>query len=130
MRGLERARDSVDRARALRDQAVAAQAELAERTRRGPGAAARTAGKLGRHEAHRAELRAQLDSAGERVAATARGLREATQALAEAQKQVEQALRAREAVESQRQADDKQETRKRDRREQAASDDRWRPPKR
>jgi hypothetical protein len=130
MRALQRARDALDRARALRDQAVAAQVAIAERMQKLSGATARTAGRLGQRDAYRAQLRGQLDAAGERVRVTARGIRDAAHALGEAQKQVEQALRAREAVESQQKAADKQESRKRDRREQAASDDRWRPPKR
>jgi flagellar biosynthesis chaperone FliJ len=130
MRALKRARDVVDRAGALRDQALLAQSAVAERLAALTPAGARTAGKLGQRDAYRAQLRTELDAAGKRVEATTRGLGEANHALGEAQKQVEQALRAREAVESQRRTEDKQETRKRDRREQAASDDRWRPKKR
>jgi hypothetical protein len=43
---------------------------------------------------------------------------------------VELALRTREAAEAQRDADDKATARKRERRDQAATDDRWRPPRR
>jgi len=44
--------------------------------------------------------------------------------------EVERALRTREAAKAQRDADDKADARKRERRAQAASDDRWRPPRR
>jgi hypothetical protein len=128
--GLQRARDVVDRAKVARDQAVAAQQALAARMREVHAAAARTAGRLGQRDAYRARLRSQLDAAGERVNATARSLRDATNALTEQQKRVELALRTREAAEAQRAADDKAEARKRERRDQAASDDRWRPPRR
>ena len=59
-----------------------------------------------------------------------RTVRETTTAVAAAQELVERALRARDAAEAQRTADDKAETRRRERRDQAASDDRWRPPRR
>ena len=130
MRALGRARDGVGRARAAHEQAVAARAALTERLQRLHAATARTAGQLGQRDHYRAQLRAQLDGAGERVQATARALREATRALAAAQTEVELALRAREAAEAQRDTDDKTEARKRERRDQAASDDRWRPPRR
>ena len=93
-------------------------------------AAARTAGQLGQRDHYRAQLRAQLDSAGDRLDATARASRDATHAVAVAQQQLELALRTREAAEAQRDADDKADARKRERRDQAASDDRWRPPRR
>jgi hypothetical protein len=130
MRALERARDAAERARVTRDQAVAARAALNERMQRLNAAAARTAGQLGQRDHYRAQLRSQLDGAGERLNATARAWRDATNAVAAAQQQVEQALRAREAAEAQREADDKADARKRERRDQAASDDRWRPPRR
>lgn len=130
MRGLQRAREAAERARAGRDQAVAARAALAERMQRLDGVTARTAGRLGQRDHYRAGLRAQLDGAGARVEVTARALREATHAVAAAQAAVERALRARNAAEAQRDADDKAEARKRERRAQAASDDRWRPPRR
>jgi phage shock protein A len=130
MRALERARDAAERARAAREQAIAAQAAIAERMHRLHAASARTAGRLGLRDVFRAQLRAQLDGAAERVNATARAWRDASQALADAQRQLEQALRARKAVEAQRDADDKAEARLRERRDQAASDDRWRPPRR
>jgi hypothetical protein len=129
-RGLARSREAADRARAARDQAVAAQAALTERMQRLHAAAARTAGQLGQREAYRAQLRGQLASAGERVQVTARALRDTLAAVTDAQHKVEQALRAREAAEAQRDADDKLEARKRERRDQAAADDRWRPPRR
>ena len=130
MRALQRARDAAERARAGRDQAVAARRAIAERMQRLNGMATRTAGRLGQRDHYRAGLRAQLDGAGARVEATARALRDATQAVTAAQAEVERALRARDAAEAQRDADDKAEARKRERRAQAASDDRWRPPRR
>jgi hypothetical protein len=129
-RALQRARDAAERARATRDQAFAARAALTERMQRLNAAAARTAGQLGQRDHYRSQLRAQLDGAGERLNATARAWRDANRAIAVAQQQVEQALRAREAAEAQRNADDKADARKRERRDQAASDDRWRPPRR
>jgi hypothetical protein len=130
MRALQRARDGADRARAGRDQAVAARAALSERMQKLNAAAARTAGRLGLRDHYRAQLRAQLHAAGDRVNATGRALREATHVVTAAQTEVERALRARDAAEAQRDADDKAEARKRERRAQAASDDRWRPPRR
>ena len=130
MRALERSRDAAERARLTRDQAVAARAGLLERMQRLHAAAARTAGQLGQRDHYRAQLRAQRDGAADRVEMTARAWREATHAVTLAQEQVELALRAREAAEAQRDADDKADARKRERRDQAAADDRWRPPRR
>ena len=130
MRALQRARDGAERARIGRDQAVAARAALTDRMSKLNAAAARTAGRLGMRDHYRAQLRSQPDAAGERVNATGRVLREATNAIEAAQRQVEQALRARDAAEAQRDADDKADARKKERRAQAASDDRWRPPRR
>lgn len=130
MRALQRARDGAERARIGRDQAVAARSALAERMSKLNAAAARTAGRLGMRDHYRAQLRSQLDAAGERVNATGRVLREATNAIEAAQRQVEQALRSRDAAEAQRDADDKADARKKERRAQAASDDHWRPPRR
>lgn len=130
LRGLQQARDAVERANVAREQAVSAQHALLERMQRLHAAAARTAGRLGQRDVYRAQLRTQLDGAGERVAATGRAVRDAGQALADAQARVEQALRAREAAEAQRAGDDKADARKRERRDQAAIDDRWRPPRR
>jgi hypothetical protein len=130
MRALERARDSAERARVTRDQAVAARAALTERMQRLNAAAARTAGQLGQRDHYRAQLRSQLDGAADRLETTARACRDANLAVATAQQQVELALRSREAAETQRDADDKADARKRERRDQAASDDRWRPPRR
>jgi hypothetical protein len=130
LRRLQAARDVVERAKVARDQAVSAQQALAARMRELHAATARTAGRLGQREVYRAQLRAQLDTAADRVNATARALRDASNGVGDAQARVEQALRAREAVEAQRAADDKAEARKRERRDQAASDDRWRPPRR
>jgi hypothetical protein len=130
LRMLQRAKQEADRAQGARDQALALQAALTERMQRLHAASARTAGQLGRHDLYRRQLRAEVETATARVQATERALRTANQALGAAQEKVEQALRAREAVEAQRSADDKAESRKRERRDQAASDDRWRPPKR
>jgi hypothetical protein len=130
MRGLQRARDAADQARAVHDQAVAKQTAIDERMARLQKTRARTAGQLERRDHFRAELQALLDGAAERVAATERALREATELIASAQQLVERALRAREGAEAQRDADDKADARRRERRDQAASDDRWRPPKR
>ncbi len=130
MRALRRARDAAERAHASREQALAARAALTERMQRLNAAAARTAGRLGLRDHYRAQLRAQLDSAGARLDATARTVRDATGAVTAAQAEVELALRAREAVEAHRDADDKAEARRRERRDQAASDDHWRPPRR
>jgi len=130
MRALQRARDGAERARAGRDQAMAARGALNDRMSRLNAAAARTAGRLGMRDHYRAQLRTQLEAAGERVNATARALRDANHAVDAAQRQVEQALRARDAAEAQRDANDKADARKRERRDQAASDDRWRPPRR
>jgi hypothetical protein len=57
-------------------------------------------------------------------------MRTALQGLTEAQERVEQALRARQAAEKQRAAEDKALARRRERQDQAATDDRWRPPRR
>ncbi|HWE26879.1 MAG TPA: hypothetical protein VHB97_02705 [Polyangia bacterium] len=130
LRVLQRARDAAERAHATRDQAVAARAALQERMQRLHAKAARTAGQLGLRDHYRAQLRSQLDSVDERMRATGRAFRAATQAVAAAQQQVELALRAREAAEAQRNADEKLDARKRERRDQAAADDRWRPPRR
>jgi len=130
MRALQRARDGTERARVGRDQAVAARAALTERMQQLNAAAARTAGRLGLRDHYRSRLRAQLEAASQRVEATSRALREATHAVTAAQAEVERALRTREAAEAQRDADDKADARKRERRAQAASDDRWRPPRR
>jgi hypothetical protein len=130
MRVLQRAREAVERARVANDQALAARAALTERMHRLNAATARTAGQLGQRDSHRAQLRAQLDGAGERIAVTARAWRDASNAVTVAQEQVELALRTREAAEAQRDADDKASARKRERRDQAATDDRWRPPRR
>jgi hypothetical protein len=130
MRALQRARDAADRAEAARDQAVAARATLDDRLRRLPPATSRTAGQLRLRDQFRTQLRGRLAAAGERVSTTGRALRAALDAVALAQREVELALRAREAAEAQRSADDKSDARKRERRDQAAADDRWRPPRR
>lgn len=130
MRGLQRARDAADRATLVRERALAKQSAIAERIGRLQEAAARTVGQLGRRDQYRQELRTLLDSAVERVETSMRTIRETTTAVTAAQELVERALRARDAAEAQRTADDKAETRRRERRDQAASDDRWRPPRR
>jgi hypothetical protein len=130
MRGLQRARDAADRARTVRDHALARQTAIGERLQRLEEAAARTAGQLGRRDHYRAELRALSQGAAERVATSERTLRESTNLIGAAQAQVERAVRARDAAEAQRDADDKADARRRERRDQAANDDRWRPPRR
>ena len=129
MRGLKRARDLADRARAAHERALAKQATIDGRIERLREAAADTAGQLERRERYRAELRALLEGASTRVAASERALRESDTMIQSAQTLVERALRARDAAEAQRSADDKAEARRRERRDQAASDDRWRPRK-
>ncbi len=130
MRELQRARDAADRARTVRDHALASQTAIGERMQRLHEAATRTAGQLGRRDHYRAQLRALLDAAAERVATSERTVRESTKLIAAAQALVERAVRAREAAEAQRDADDKADARRRERRDQAANDDRWRPPRR
>jgi hypothetical protein len=130
MRGLQRARDAADRARVVRDQALAKQGTIGQRMQRLQELAASTAGQLDRRDRYRAELRALLDSAAARVATSERALRESTSLIATAQEVVERAVRARDAAEAQRDADDKADARRRERRDQAANDDRWRPPRR
>jgi len=130
LRGLQRARDACERARAARDRALAAETAIGERMQRLQQVTAGTAGQLGRRDRYRAELRALLDGAAERVATGERGVRESTQGVAAAQQLVERAVRARDAAEAQRDADGKAEARRRERRDQAANDDRWRPPRR
>jgi len=130
MRGLQRARDAAERATALRDKAQAKHAAIRERMQRLQGVGARTAGQLGRRDRYGADLRALLAGAAAQVDASLRAIRETTHAVTAAQELVERAVRAREAAEAQRAADDKADARRRERRDQAASDDRWRPPKR
>lgn len=130
VRALQRARDAAERARATRDQAVAARAALEERGRRTEVSAPRSAGRLGLRDHYRTRLRAQLDTAAERIDAATVALRAADEAVSAAQYAVELTLRAREAAEAQRSADDKRDARKRARRDQAAADDMWRPPRR
>jgi hypothetical protein len=131
MRGLNRAREAVERATKGRDAALAQQAGLAQRLQALSAAAVRTtAGLLAQREVYRMQLRKQLEAAGERVQAAERGVAEAVRGRDAAQRTVEQALRAREAAEAQRDATKTAESRRRERRDQAASDDRWRPPRR
>jgi hypothetical protein len=131
MRGLDRARQALDRATETRDDAIAARAELAMRMQReGTSRGPTTAGALVTREAYRSQLRIQVAASDERLRAGERALREALQALTEAQQRVEQALRARQAAQKQRAAEDKAQARRRERQDQAATDDRWRPPRR
>jgi hypothetical protein len=131
MRALERARQAVDRATEARERAMASRATLAQRKEELRATPDRvTAGALVNREAYRAQLRAELEAADERVRARQHELRDAVHELTQAQKQVEQALRAREAAQKQRAAEDKALARRRERRDQAATDDRWRPPRR
>ena len=103
---------------------------LYERLQRLPPDGPRTAGALRRRDNQRAQLRAHLAAATEQVTAAARTLRDCERTLDEAQRALEQALRAREAAKSHRDSEEKTESRRRERRDQAASDDRWRPPRR
>lgn len=131
MRALGRAREAAERAQQARDRALAGETSLRARLQQlQAGAARTTAGSLGRRDAFAAALRGQLLAASERTRSAERALREAARAVTAAQGQVERALRAREAAEAQRDAEDKAEARRRERRDQAASDDGWRPPRR
>ena len=131
MRALERARQEVERATATRDHAVAARGELLGRLARAGARSGRaTAGALVTRDAYRGDLRTRQAAMEERIRVEERALQVALDGLTEAQKQVEQALRAREATERQRAAEDKALARRRERRDQAATDDRWRPPRR
>jgi hypothetical protein len=131
MRGLERARQAVERATGARDRARAEMSELSQRMEQSRAGSGRmTVGALVARDGYRTQLRTLLAGAEERVRAGERALRDALRGLTEAQQQVERALRAREAAERQRSAQDKTLARQRERRDQAATDDRWRPPRR
>jgi hypothetical protein len=131
MRGLERARQALERATEARDRALAVRAELAQQLERtGASRGRTTAGTLVTRDAYRAQLRGQAATADEELRAAERALRQALHGLTAAQHQVEQALRGRQAAERQRTAEDKALARRRERRDQAATDDRWRPPRR
>jgi len=134
MRALEQARRAVERATEARDQAVATRdlvaKQLAEATGAGGQRGRITAGTLVTRDAYRGELRSLREAADERLRAGEWALQGAMDALTAAQKQMEQALRARQATERQRTAEDKALARRRERRDQAATDDRWRPPRR
>jgi chromosome segregation ATPase len=129
-RRLRQARDGVERATAAREAAVGAWAALKQRLERLAAASGHTtAGTLSRRDAFRAQLRKQLDAARARVDGTQRVIKQAFRDLEAAQKALEQALRARQATEVQRDAAETAEARRRERRDQSASDDRWRPPR-
>jgi hypothetical protein len=131
MRALEAARQAVDRATGARNHAVTARAELAERMERLRATAGKTtAGQLVARDTYRGELRELARAGDERVRAAERALGEALRGLSQAQLQVEQALRSRQATQRQRTVEDKALARRRERRDQAATDDRWRPPRR
>ena len=134
MRGLADARAAVDRAEAERATAVAAWGALQARLRATAGGARDgrgrvRAGELAAREAFAGELRAQLAVAQTRREATERQVRQAVQGVTAAQQRLEQALRTREAAGLQREAEEKAGARRRERRDQAAADDRWRPPR-
>jgi hypothetical protein len=131
MRGLKQARQVVEGATATRDRVAGERAALAsEMERVGASRARTTVGALVTRETYRRQLRQQLADAEERNRAAERAVRAALKGLAEAQQRVEQALRARQAAEKQRAAEDKALARRRERQDQAATDDRWRPPRR
>jgi hypothetical protein len=131
MRSLNRAREGVERATKGREAALAAVVGLKQRLHALSTASARTtAGTLAQREVYRTQLRKQLDAANLRLQKSERGVAEALRVRDTAQKALEQALRAREAAEAQREATETAESRRRERRDQAASDDRWRPPRR
>jgi hypothetical protein len=131
MRGLEQAREVVEQATDRRDRAVAARSELAaEMEQLGASRPRTTAGALVTREAYRGQVRKRLAAADERVRTAEGALRAALQGLTEVQQRVEQALRARQAAQKQRAAEDKALARRRERQDQAATDDRWRPPRR
>jgi hypothetical protein len=135
MRGLAEARAAVDRAETARAAAVAAWDALQARLREsavGDGRGrrrVRRVGELAAREAFAGELRAQLGAVQARREALERQVRQALQGVTAAQQRVEQALRAREAAGLQREAEEKAGVRRRERRDQAAADDRWRPPR-
>jgi hypothetical protein len=129
MRGLADARAAVDRAEGARAAARAAHRELAERLRKPAGGGRVRVADLAAREAFAGELRERLRAAATRLEAAERGLALALRAVTAAQERLEQALRAREAAGLQRDAEDKAMARRRERRDQAAADDRWRPPR-
>lgn len=131
MRALNRAREAVERATQGRDAALGVLAGLGQRLQALSAATAQTtAGSLAQREIYRTQLRRQIDAAKGRLHAAERGMAEALRTRETAQRTLEQALRAREAAEAQRDATETAESRRRERRDQAASDDRWRPPRR
>ena len=131
MRGLNRAREAVERATRGRDTALAALGALEQRMAVLNGAAARTtAGTLAQRDVYRAQLRKQVAAAKARLRTAERAMAEAMRGREAAQRALEHGLRAREAAEAQREATATAESRRRERRDQAASDDRWRPPRR
>ena len=134
MRGLADARATVDRAESARAAATATVEALATRLRAATVGDervghARQAGRLAARDAFAGELRAQLTAAKARQVVVERQVVQALQGVTVAQQRLEQALRAREAAGLQREAEEKAGVRRRERRDQAAADDRWRPPR-
>jgi hypothetical protein len=131
IRALMRAREGVERATKGRDTALGMLAGLKQRLQALSAAGAQTtAGTLAQREIYRTQLRRQIDVANGRLQSAERSVTEALRGRDTAQRTLEQALRAREAAEAQRDATETAESRRRERRDQAASDDRWRPPRR
>jgi hypothetical protein len=131
MRGLNRAREGVERATRARDLALGTLAGLEQRIKAWSAQGKHsTAGVLAQRDVYRAQLRRQLDVAKGRVQTAERALAESLRGRDAAQRALEQALRAREAAEAQRETTETADSRRRERRDQAASDDRWRPPRR
>jgi hypothetical protein len=131
MRNLGRATDALEKAKQARDAAAAGVTALERRVKSLVSAAGRTTvGTLAQRDVFRAQLRKQLEAAKSKLTIAERALTETLRARERAQRAVEQALRSREAAEAQRDATSAAESRKRERRDQAASDDRWRPPRR
>jgi flagellar biosynthesis chaperone FliJ len=131
MRSLEQARQVVEEATRTRDRVVGERADLLSQLEKaGTERPRMTVGTLVTREAYKTKLRHQLAEADAQVRTAERAMRTALQGLTEAQERVEQALRARQAAEKQRAAEDKALARRRERQDQAATDDRWRPPRR
>ena len=130
MRGLADARAAVDRAESARSAAQAASQELAARLRN-PDATSgrRRVGELAAREAFAVQLRGKLTAAKARLQQAEQAVTLALRGVTQAQERLEQALRAREAAGLQREAEEKAGMRRRERRDQAAADDRWRPPR-
>ena len=132
MRGLADARAAVDRAESARAAAKAAADALKARLREsaaGVSGGRRRVGDLAAREAFAGEVRARLAAAEVRLESAEREVTLVLRGVTLAQERLERALRAREASGLQRAAEDKAGMRRRERRDQAAADDRWRPPR-